>query len=296
VEGTPKPLLAPVKRFLAGAVAGGATENPEKGFDPLGAGVALTAWSFALSGKVMRLNMSPPDDADVFGVALTVWSVALSGNVMRPNRSPPDEFDTLGVATLSVDCSMFAAVVSAGLEIRLKRSLPALTAGCEAPNRLEPPPNDADADADWAGVAFSGLAMASSSSISPVGICDCEKVNEGFDVCAFCQPLSTLAPEASPLTVGAGEALWKEAQPFDSGAAGLLKREVLPEKGDWVFCSVLGWGAKRLLVACWVGCCAGWEAPNPPKLGVVEPLAVGCVFDGCAPNVNEVDGIALPFC
>ena len=41
VEGIPNPLLAPEKRFFAGAVAGGATEKPEKGFDALGAGVAL---------------------------------------------------------------------------------------------------------------------------------------------------------------------------------------------------------------------------------------------------------------
>jgi hypothetical protein len=42
VEGTPKPLLTPANRLLAGAVAGGAAEKPENGFDALGAGVALT--------------------------------------------------------------------------------------------------------------------------------------------------------------------------------------------------------------------------------------------------------------
>jgi hypothetical protein len=43
VAGTAKALLAPVKRFFAGAVAGGATEKPANGFEALGAGVALTA-------------------------------------------------------------------------------------------------------------------------------------------------------------------------------------------------------------------------------------------------------------
>lgn len=42
VAGTPNPLLAPENRFFAGAVAGGATEKPENGFEALGAGVALT--------------------------------------------------------------------------------------------------------------------------------------------------------------------------------------------------------------------------------------------------------------
>lgn len=43
VAGTAGALLAPAKRFFAGAVAGGATENPVNGFEALGAGVALTA-------------------------------------------------------------------------------------------------------------------------------------------------------------------------------------------------------------------------------------------------------------
>lgn len=42
VAGTAEALLALVKRFFAGAVAGGATEKPANGF-ALGAGVALTA-------------------------------------------------------------------------------------------------------------------------------------------------------------------------------------------------------------------------------------------------------------
>lgn len=168
---------------------------------------------------------------------------------MRPKRSPPDDGFAFGVAALSSDCSAFAPLVSAGLEIRLNRSLPAVTAGCDAPKRLEPPPNAEDAG--LAGVAFSGLAMASSSSTSPVGICDWENEKDDFDVCSFCQPLSTLAPEASPPVVGAGEALLKDAQPSAFGAsAGLLNSEVLPWKGDGLFCSVLGWGANKLLVAC----------------------------------------------
>jgi hypothetical protein len=43
VAGTSGALLAPVKRFFAGAVAGGATVKPANGFEALGAGVALTA-------------------------------------------------------------------------------------------------------------------------------------------------------------------------------------------------------------------------------------------------------------
>lgn len=43
VAGTAKALLAPEKRFFAGAVAGGATVKPVNGFEALGAGVALTA-------------------------------------------------------------------------------------------------------------------------------------------------------------------------------------------------------------------------------------------------------------
>jgi hypothetical protein len=116
VGGTPKPLLVPANRLFAGAVAGGATEKPENGFDAFGAGVALT-----------------------------VWSLALSGNDIRLNRSPPDEVGAFGVAVLSVECSVVAPFVSVGLEIRLKRSLPGVAAGCEAPKRLEPPPKADDA-------------------------------------------------------------------------------------------------------------------------------------------------------
>ena len=104
VDGIPNPLLAPEKRFFAGAVAGGATEKPEKGFDALGAGVALI-----------------------------VWSVALSGKVMRPNKSLPEDVGAFGVAALSVGCSVGVKFVSVGFEIRLKRSLPAEAAGCEVP-------------------------------------------------------------------------------------------------------------------------------------------------------------------
>lgn len=43
VAGTAAELLAPEKRFFAGAVAGGATVKPANGFEALGAGVALTA-------------------------------------------------------------------------------------------------------------------------------------------------------------------------------------------------------------------------------------------------------------
>jgi hypothetical protein len=42
VGGIAKPLPVPANRLLAGAVAGGATEKPENGFEALGAGVALT--------------------------------------------------------------------------------------------------------------------------------------------------------------------------------------------------------------------------------------------------------------
>lgn len=134
VEGIPNPLLAPENRFFAGAVAGGATEKPEKGFDALGAGVALTVWSLALAGKVMRPNRSPLDDVGAFGVAALsagfsagVASVS-AGFEIRLKRSLPAE---------AADCE---APVSAGFEIRLKRSLPVGAAGCEVPKRFEPPP------------------------------------------------------------------------------------------------------------------------------------------------------------
>lgn len=50
MAGTAVLLAALVKRFFAGAVAGGAAENPPKRFDALGAGVALTGCCLALSG------------------------------------------------------------------------------------------------------------------------------------------------------------------------------------------------------------------------------------------------------
>jgi len=67
----------------------------------------------------------------------------------------------------------------------------------------------------------------------------------------------------------------KEAHPSDFGAsAGLLNSELLPWKGDWLLCSVLGWGANKLLVVWEVGGWVGWVAPKL-KLGVVVPLALG---------------------
>lgn len=127
-------MLAPEKRFFAGAVAGGATEKPEKGFDALGAGVALIVWSLALSGKVTRPKRSPPDDVGAFGVAAlsagcSVGVVPVSaGFEIRLKRSFPAE---------AAGCEV---PVSVGFEIRLKRSLPAGAAGCEVPKRFEPPP------------------------------------------------------------------------------------------------------------------------------------------------------------
>lgn len=70
VAGTSELVFTLAKRFLAGAVAGGAAaEKPAKGFDALGAGVALMAWSLDLSGKDMRLNILPPDASGALGVA-----------------------------------------------------------------------------------------------------------------------------------------------------------------------------------------------------------------------------------
>ena len=138
--------------------------------------------------------------------------------------------------------------------------------------------------------------MVSSSSTSPVGICDAENEKVGFDVCSFCQPLNTLAPEASPPGVAAGDALLNEAHPSAFGAsAGLLNIELPPWNGDGLFCSVLCWGANKLLVVCGAGAWAGCDAPKL-KLGVVVPLALGWLFEGCAPNVNEFDGAGVPFC
>jgi hypothetical protein len=207
VAGTSGVLLAPVKRFFAGAVAGGATVKPANGFEALGAGVALTAWSAALFGKVIRLKRSPPD--------------------------------ALGVAELSVGCSVFDEVVSVGFETRLKRSLPALAAGCEAPKMFEVLLLKV-VGACGACVGFSGLSMASSSPSSVV-ICVAENEKAGLEVCSFCQPLSTLVPAASPLVAGAGEALLKVDHPSAFGASvGLLKSDEPPWKGDGLFCSVLG--------------------------------------------------------
>lgn len=84
----------------------------------------------------------------------------------------------------------------------------------------------------------------------------------------------------------------KDAHPSAFGAsAGLLNIELLPWNGDGLFCSVLCWGANKLLVVCG----ADWVAPKL-KLGVVVPLALGWLFEGCAPNVNEFDGAGVPFC
>lgn len=57
------------------------------------------------------------------------------GKLVRLKRSPPDA--ALGVAEPSVGCSVLDALVSVGFEMRLKRSLPVLAAGCEAPNMFE---------------------------------------------------------------------------------------------------------------------------------------------------------------
>lgn len=112
---------------------------------------------------------------------------------------------------------MFDEVVSVGFEMRPKRSLPGVAAGCEAPKMFE-----ALLNVEGACVGFSGLSMASSSPSSVV-ICDCENENAGFEVCSFCQPLSTLVPGASPPLVAAdGEALLNEAHPSDLGASGGL--------------------------------------------------------------------------
>jgi len=158
----------------------------------------------------------------------------LFGKVIRLKRSPPD---ALGVAELSVGCSVFDEGVSVGFEARLKRSLPALAAGCEAPKMFEVLLN---VGACGACVGFSGLSMASSSPSSVV-ICDAEKEKAGFEVCSFCQPLSTLVPGASPLVAAAGDALLNDDHPSAFGASvGLLKSDEPPWKGDGLFCSVLG--------------------------------------------------------
>jgi hypothetical protein len=127
--------------------------------------------------------------------------------------------------------------------------------------------------------------MASSSSTSPVGIWSCEKEKEVFEVCSFCHPLSTLAPEASPPAVGAGEVVLKDDHPSAFGvSAGLLNSEVLPEKSDGLFCSVLGLGANKLLVVCWG---AGWVVPNAPNDGVLEPLALASALGVSAGLLNS---------
>lgn len=77
VAGTVALLPTFAKRFLAGAVAGGATLKPAKGLLGLGAGVALTAGWLLLSGNVIRPNRSPPAGAGAFGVA--ALSIACSG-------------------------------------------------------------------------------------------------------------------------------------------------------------------------------------------------------------------------
>jgi hypothetical protein len=66
VAGTAKALLAPVKRFFAGAVAGGAAEKP--------------------------VNRSPPDALGVaeLSVGCSVFDAVVSvGFDVRPKRSPP---------------------------------------------------------------------------------------------------------------------------------------------------------------------------------------------------------------
>jgi hypothetical protein len=154
---------------------------------------------------------------------------------MRLKRSPPD---ALGVAELSVGCSVFDEAVSAGFEVRLKRSPPTLAAGFEAPKRFEVLLKVEGAC--WACVGFSGLSIASSSPSSVV-ICDCENEKVGFEVCSFCQPLNTLVPGASPLVGAAGEALLNDDHPSAFGASvGLLNSDEPPWKGDGLFCSVLG--------------------------------------------------------
>lgn len=65
----------------------------------------------------------------------------MSGKVMRPKRSPPAGAGALGVAALPVACSDRDEVDSLGFEMRLKRSLLGVAAGCVAPKRLEVPPN-----------------------------------------------------------------------------------------------------------------------------------------------------------